>query len=390
MIGVSGLLTIACAAQPSSLGVGPYVDVSTSVIPVGATASKSSAVAITDVTGDGVADIVVACRFAPNVLLVGGDGPFTYARGAFGAFALRDSSAVAVGDVDGDGLPDVVFASEADRVDELFLGDGDGSFADKSDRIAGGAFSRAVLIADVDDDDDSDVLIGGGGPFRALLNDGGGVLTRDDVLLPQMDGVAQAFATGDVDGDGDVDLVIGCADDNRLFVNAGGGRYVDESAERLILRDDGSEDTRDVGLFDVDGDGDLDLFFANAGRDSQANPRNRLLINDGTGWFTDESEARLPTLGVYTQSSAFGDLDGDGDLDLVLGNATSGFGTSTIPVQVWVNDGKGVFEDVTVQVVPRLPMVSAADVAIADLNGDGTLDIYVANQSGADRVLVKR
>ena len=75
----------------------------------------------------------------------------------------------------------------------------------------------------------------------------------------------------------------------------------------------------DVDLVDVDDDGDLDLFVAE-GTDSPAPRPNRLLLNDGTGVFTDVSATHLPPAVANSTKADFGDVDGDGDLDAIVAN----------------------------------------------------------------------
>ena len=78
-----------------------------------------------------------------------------------------------------------------------------------------------------------------------------------------------------------------------------------------------SDRTHSVALGDVDGDGDLDLVFGNWG---PAGGQNLLFLNDGKGSFTDATASRLPKDSDGTYAVAVGDVDGDGDLDLVFGN----------------------------------------------------------------------
>jgi hypothetical protein len=127
---------------------------------------------------------------------------------------------------------------------------------------------------------------------------------------------------------------------------------------------------RDVSLGDLDGDGDLDAFFAN-GRYEAFKP-NTVWTNDGTGRFSDSGQQ----LGkpMDTHSAALGDLDADGDLDAWVGNG--------INCQMFENDGKGGF---TAHLCSSTPGDSGAwrwTVALDDLDGDGDLDAFAAGCCG--------
>ena len=109
-----------------------------------------------------------------------------------------------------------------------------------------------------------------------------------------------------------------------------------------------------VDLGDLDGDGDLDAFFAN-----QSEKPDRVFLNDGTGVF-----AATPTsLGQLSSSGGvrLGDLDGDGDIDA--------FVAATPESVVWLNDGSGDFSDST----NRLNDGFSTDVEMGDVDGDGDL-----------------
>jgi hypothetical protein len=133
--------------------------------------------------------------------------------------------------------------------------------------------------------------------------------------------------------------------------------------------------TTDVDLVDVDGDGDLDLFKAE-GTDSLAGRPNRLLINTGAGTFADETASRILGFNNFNSTKAdFGDVDGDGDLDAIVANVG--------PEQLLLNDGSGVFTDGSAQLPPPVPIFDniSADARFADVDGDGDLDILVSNEN---------
>jgi enediyne biosynthesis protein E4 len=130
-----------------------------------------------------------------------------------------------------------------------------------------------------------------------------------------------------------------------------------------------------VALIDYDGDGDLDLFFGQAGKlptvrggvTDDASARSVLFRNDG-GWaFTDVSADCLPSVSAYTVSVVAGDFDGDGDDDLYLSNLG--------PDLLFRNDG-GRFVDVTAEAGVGDPGFSAS-AAFADIDDDGDLDLFV-------------
>ena len=127
----------------------------------------------------------------------------------------------------------------------------------------------------------------------------------------------------------------------------------------------------DAGAGDVDGDGDLDIVIAN-----EFNP-NILLLNDGNGRFSNGS-ARLPPDIRDSEDVGLADFDGDGDLDIVVVSEDDQVN------ELYFNDGTGRFSDEG----HRLPVRGTTNgVVVADLTGDGFPDILLAN-NGQDAFLV--
>lgn len=370
-----------CAPETTT----PYfIDISADALPAKTSAPNAMGATAADLDADGDADLVIAIEYGSNrVLLNDGFGRFrdTPLSGPSG-----DHEDVAVADYDRDGDLDLVFIGEDDQVLGYHLNDGEAGFSDVSERLPGRATSNTVVAVDVDGDSDIDLVTANAGLDFVWINDGHGRFSDESATrLPPYDDISQDIAVGDVDGDGDADLVFGNEDQNRLYLNDGAGHF----AEALLPLRTTPEETRDADLADVDGDGDLDLYFANvrifnADRDQQ----DRLLLNDGSGRFTDATATHLEPDDELTTSVAFIDYDRDGDLDLIRGRMgdlrarRSDFG-----LLAFANDGDGRFTAAP-DVIPSGTGANAFDIEVADVNGDGRFDLFVASRGGPDRLLI--
>jgi len=361
-----------------------FIDVSAEALPPKPGSPNAMAASAADLDGDGDLDLAIAIEYGGNrVLLNDGAGRFTAAPlgGPSG-----DHEDVAIADYDRDGDLDLVFVGEDDQVVGYHLNDGAAGFIDVSDRLPNRATSNTVVATDVDGDGDADLVVANAGPDFIWINDGaGGFTDESQARLPQHDDVSQDIAVGDIDGDGDVDLVFGNEEENRLYLNNGEGFFT----EAVLPRRATPEETRDVHLVDIDADGDLDLYFANvrifnADRDQQ----DRLLLNDGAARFTDVTATHLVGDDELTTSVAFIDYDRDGDLDLIRGRLGDlQARRSDFPLLAFANDGAGHFIAAP-GVIPLIAGANAFDIEVADFNGDGRPDLFVASRGGPDRLLL--
>lgn len=366
-----------------------FTDVSNSNLPVADLARLSMDAAVADFDNDGDLDILIANEHRPNIMLINdGTGKFTNMSSERIPQVNHDSEDIGIADFDHDGDLDIVVVSEDDKTNEFYINSGDGSFKDAGERIPVTGTSNAVLILDVNVDGHADIIIGNNGQNRILINNGNArFIDETSSRLTTFNDVTQSVAAGDVNNDGFVDLVFANEGKNRILVNNGKGVFTDESETRMDYRST-LEESREVDLGDIDGDGDLDIFFGNvAAFVKNADKQNRLLINDGTGYFKDVTEAQHPEDQDRSFGGTFFDIDKDGDLDIITGNVNGGqFGGST-PFRAYLNNGKGKFTDGTNDVFPQTATGRGFDMEFADFNNDGKIDIYLANRGTPDILL---
>lgn len=365
-----------------------YKDVTLTHLPYQDLKRLSMDAGIADLDGDGDLDILIANEHRPNILLINdGKGNFSNQSAKRIPQVRHDSEDIGIADFDGDGDLDIVVVSEDDKINELYLNKGDGTFIDAGSRIPVTGTSNSVVVFDINEDGSPDILIGNNGQNNILINDGKGNFTDEtQKRFGAFIDVTQDLTLADIDKDGDQDLLIGNEGQNRILINTGKGFFKDESTKRLPYRAE-AEETREVDIADIDGDGDLDILYGNVEAFVQGALRqNRLLLNDGKGFFTDITATHLPKDNNRCFGVAFLDIDNDGDEDIVTGNTNGArFGGDT-PFSVYVNDGKGRYTD-NKNIFPKSIVGRGFDIDFADFNGDGIKDLFLSNRGSQDFLL---
>jgi len=201
--------------------------------------------------------------------------------------------------------------------------------------------------------------------------------------------VIRAHAGGaimeDFDGDGLLDLLassMGLRDPLRLYHNDGNGRFTEIGAAAGLSGEVGG---LNMVQADYDNDGDTDVLLLRGGW-MQAGGRypNSLLRNNGDGTFSDVTEAAGILSFHPTQTAAWGDYDGDGRLDLAIGNES--IAGDPHPTELYSNNGDGTFSDRSAELGDAdLGYVKA--VIWGDVNNDGRPDLYLSILNGDNRLL---
>ena len=345
-----------------------------------AIAPSTRAVAVGDLDGDG--DLDFACSYEDagsngfaGIRLNNGSGGFAVpATGATITLGVGYATPIdlALGDVDGDGDLDIVTANFNNNTVSIRLNDGNAHFTAPAvnPNPGVGSYVSQVALCDIDGDGDLDLLAANIAGVSVRFNNGAGSFTAPAGPAAEVatNGSANGIAAGDVDGDGDLDFVAANEFSNTvsLRLNDGAGSFMAPSSMPDIAV---GVRPRAVVLGDFDADGDLDFATANI------NGTVSVRLNNGMGGFAAGTTPEL-LLGRATSSVATSDVDGDGDLDLLASDLYDEV------VRVRLNDGRGNFALpnnfaglVSVGTVPK-------SVVTGDVDGDGDLDLLTAAGGG--------
>ena len=334
-------------------------------------------VAIADFKGNGHLDLATANSADGSVTVPLGNGDGTF-QAAQDYRTHLERKAVAVGDLDGDGHPDVVVASfcgsdlkcDGDGTASVFLSNGKGALKPASIYpLRKGPVS--IALADLNGDKKLDLIAVNrdDGTVMVLLGNGDGTF-QEGLTYPA--GVRPvSVSVGDFNKDGKPDLAVaalcgsaGCHQQGSVSILLGNG---DGSFKSGASYDVGFSPAA-VTVGDVDGDGKLDLVVANSCGKSVACSKGTasVLMGDGKGSFTLKTDVDL---GKRVSSVALADLNGDGKLDLIAANSADN------QVGILLGSGDGTFSSQVAYAVG----VGPSGVIVADFDGDGRPDVAVAN-----------
>ncbi|MDC0056500.1 VCBS repeat-containing protein, partial [Deltaproteobacteria bacterium] len=327
-----------------------------------------------DVDGDGDLDLAVGNNQANNEVYINSNGEFATSADWTSENSLNTRVVVWV-DVDSDGDLDLSVGN-ANGNNEIYINSGT-SLATTPDWTSSNSLSTSsVAWGDIDDDGHLDMVVANDGGSNELYLSNNGVLATTSAWTSSNSLNSKSIALGDVDGDGDLDMAVGNYNQNNEVYLYSNGAFTTTPAWTGAL----TQKTFSVAWGDVDGDGDLDLAIGeqqsknqvylnqldSGGAGADGLPDIDLggpqpIFNSTADWTSSNS--------LYGHSVALGDVDGDGDLDMAVGN----YGSN---IQMYLNSGT------TFTTTPDWTSSGSMDttsVVWGDVDGDGDLDLAVGN-----------
>jgi uncharacterized protein (TIGR03437 family) len=314
------------------------------------------ALAVADVNGDGIPDILTGTAFPHSSalqVLIGNGGSSFQAPVSYGIASSLSLRSISVADLNGDHKPDAV-VSGSGKI-SIFLGNGDGTFqAERT--LPAGSSSPAVAIADFNGDGIPDLAFTAGLVVEVALGAGDGSFGTP-TSYPIVWGDSLAIA--DMNGDGFLDIV---TTGFSILYGDGHGSFPKRA-------DYWQEVTGGIVLADFDGDGRPDIIVGTGAAGAFTGPSIAVLFGSGSGTFAGPPlslVSGLPSINAYNYSQAAADFNGDGIPDLVVQAA------GQVNVLMGIGDGtfRPAFHYVPTSGIPTL-------IAAADFNHDGKPDVVV-------------
>jgi Bacterial Ig-like domain (group 3)/FG-GAP-like repeat len=350
-----------------------------------AAASTASVAVVSPGPGGGVSNIQYF-SIAASVTSVSFQPAVTYPSGPGGGYSM------AVADVNGDGKLDllVVNGGSGNDLVSVLLGNGDGTFQAPVSYDAGGQQTISVAVADLNGDGKPDLVVVNSVSLTVGVLRGNGDGTFQPVVTYSAGGSPWSVAVADVNGDGNPDILVGdasscygCSAGGLVGVLLGNG---DGTFQPVVTYSSGgySFETSPTAIAaaDLNGDGQLDVVMTNACFDKCSSADTKggvgVLLGNGDGTFQPAVIYRSGGYGPSIGALAIADVNRDGKPDLIVANSNSvSTGSSGLgTIGVLLGNGDGTFQPA---VVYASGAYSAASVVVADVNGDGEPDLVVTN-----------
>jgi hypothetical protein len=309
--------------------------------------------------------------------------PISYTLGTTNDSFIPNAAphSIVTGDFNGDGKLDLAVAHTSDNSVYILLGNGNGTFQAPARISVGEAIQGNIFAGDFNNDHKLDLFLPSnatGNPAIVLLGNG------DGTFKPKIDSSSfdvsgtypRGWAVGDFNGDGKLDLVaslpstsVGDSGGYIILLGNGDGTFQPGIAKTNVLGY-----SRWVAVGDFNGDGNLDLAFADGQQinGSAGNAELSIALGNGDGTFqtpTHYASPGLPTSDTLNpEDVTVADVNGDGKPDCIISNYDDN-------INVFLGNGDGTFKPA----VGYSPGQYPRDVIVADSNGDGIPDLVVTN-----------
>ena len=279
-------------------------------------------------------------------------------------------------DSQNDNIKEAVVSGASDNYDHYatLINNHEGQLSRDSVNQLEGLSLSSLDKADFNQDGYMDLIMNGYNGTENIVNlyinntDGSYTLTQTDII-----GTTNGrIRTADFNSDNLSDIIITGVDTSGTY---SARVYLQNAQGDFDLKTNSLMDNYfgDIAILDGDADGDLDVLLT--GFDLNYTPNAKFYLNDGTGIFTEKTDAGIE--GIYFSSSSVADYDMDGDLDILI----NGFNTSyTAETALYSNDGSNIFTKLTSTPFENL-YFGTADFVDSDLDGD--MDIFITGQNSS-------
>ena len=360
--------TVGCLTPPCPLPSGSGDGTFQSGQDASPDTDSTESIVMGDLDGDGNVDLIeLNDNAADKILLGAGDGTFGTPTPIDGN--TDDTWHGALGDVDGDSVLDLLTVHDSSV--GLYLGDGDGTFGDRTD-LSTTSTPRRVALADLDQDGNLDVVIGFSSANESVFLLGNGDGTFADAANISANKVeARWLSLGDLFVDGHPDLIVPTTTFDKVYRWGSG---INGFANEVQVSGDNLR-SGPTALADLNGTGKLDLIMGTATDCPCTEQTARIYQGNGLGTFY--AGANISATTFDARGIAVGDLDGDGDNDVIFSNDAEND-------LVFIGNGDLTFE--AEQPVDAGDSNNGRDAVLADLDGDGILDLVVGNSGQSTRI----
>lgn len=314
-----------------------------------------------------------AQNLANYILPNDGAGNFSIDNSTGATSTASTSAAVAMVDFDRDGDLDLYVSNSGNTKNEFYQNLGGGSFVKIDTFLISSLYmnSRTPAWCDYDNDGDPDLFLPlTTGNNKLFRNDDTSFFEITTGNIVQDGGTSFSASWGDYNADGYMDLFVSNSSGfpnphNFLYKNLANGTFQKITSGPIVAN---TGKTQGSVWFDMDNDGDLDLFTAGADGANSTLRKNRLYQNNGNGTFTQVNSGSLVTDQSNSTGVACGDIDKDGDIDLVLG-------TRDGQNEIYLNDHNGNADFISLNILGTNGKANAHNAKVklkCDFDGTGS------------------